>query len=345
MKFTMRSIAKFLDPESDRADRRPADEFAAYWWDGAAMREDAVRDVSSTGVFVQSGQRWERDDVVWLTLQRRGAVELLPDRRMTMQAKAMRVEADGAGFLFVSLADAEARAWETVVERVLEMIAVHEMEELVKAVEAIGFLCQICSAAQSIREMMTGRLSSLRVERVVEILLQAKSLVLGEADAQRLRAPAGLVERILESGSNAEEDGLRQYWATLLARSCTVDGLDNSMLPFVQLLGQLLGTHMRILAHACREARKSTTAGVVRAELLRCELQEIMDSTGMRELPTQQSIEQLVSLGLLEKPARSRIATTDGKEYLTPSSLGLRTYAHCRRHRGTAQEFYGLETA
>jgi hypothetical protein len=346
MKFTMRSIAKFIDPESDRADRRPADEFAAYWWDGAGVREDAVRDVSSTGVFVRSRQRWERGDVVWLTLQRKGAVELLPERRMTMQGKAMRLEADGAGFLFVSTADAEARAWETVVERVLEMIAVHEMEGLVKAVAAIGFLCQICPTSHEIREMLSGQLSSLRVERAVEILLEARSLVGGEADAQRLRAPTGLVERILESGSNAEEDELRQSWATLLARSCTVDGLDNSMLPFVQLLGQLLGSHVRVLAHACGEAQKSTAAaGAASAAPLMCELGKIMESTGMRDLSILKSIDQLGEIGLLEKHERAGLAAPEEKLDITPTRLGLALYAHCCRHRGTAAEFYGLQTA
>ncbi len=346
MKFTMRSIAKFIDPESDRADRRPAEEFAAYWWDGAGVQEDAVRDVSSTGVFVLSRQRWERGDVVWLTLQRKGAVELLPERRMTMQGKAMRVVADGAGFLFVSTADAEARAWETVVERVLEIIAVHEMEGLVKAVDAIGFLCQICPTADSIREMMSGRLSSVRAERAVEILLQAKSLVRGEADAQRLRAPTGLVERILESGSNAEEDGLRQCWAMLLARSCTVDGLDNSMLPFVQLLGQLLGSHVRVLAHACEEAQKSpSAAGAASAAPLECELGKIMEGTGMRDLPILKSIDQLGEIGLLEKHEQSGRTTPEVKVGITPTSLGLALHAHCRRHRGTVAEFYGRVTA
>ena len=46
-------LKKFWTPHSKRAERRSVDHFAAYRWDGSALRHDRVRDIiSASGVYI-----------------------------------------------------------------------------------------------------------------------------------------------------------------------------------------------------------------------------------------------------------------------------------------------------
>ncbi len=346
MKFNKRWLASLLVPEADRSERRAAEDFVCYRWDGSGVKEEAIRDISSTGVFVLTAERWAPGTTIWMTLQKRGPLAVSSERRMTIQATAARLGEDGVGLSFHSPTDPEGQAWERLVERVAEQTKVHDLLGLVRTAEAIGFLCQLCPGANEVTELLSVRLSNLRVQRAIEILLNAQNLVRPEANARALHAPPLIVERILENGSSVEEDWLREYWATLLAGSCTADGREVSRLPFVESLSQLLPAHVRILKHACTQATKArSAAGPVCSVPLLCPMEELMGITGLREIPTQHNIGQLAELGLLEKRERSRTALEAETLDVSPSSLGLQTYARWCDHKATPEAYYGLEPA
>jgi hypothetical protein len=51
-------LEKFLTPEADRAERRRVDQFAAYRWNGEALTQDRVLDISSSGLYLLTRERW-----------------------------------------------------------------------------------------------------------------------------------------------------------------------------------------------------------------------------------------------------------------------------------------------
>ena len=146
MKFNTRWIEKLLVPESDRADRRPAGSFAAYYWSDGALRQDAVRDISASGAYIYTNERWAVGTVVALTLQNPGPLEMSPERRITTRAKVVRSGDDGIGLTFLAANDPESRLWESLVENVVSHAKLNDMVGLVRTAEALKFLCRICSS-------------------------------------------------------------------------------------------------------------------------------------------------------------------------------------------------------
>ena len=60
--------------------RRFVEQFAAYRWDGSGLAQEMVRDISSTGLFLLTKERWQPGTILTLTLQREGPLDLDPAR-------------------------------------------------------------------------------------------------------------------------------------------------------------------------------------------------------------------------------------------------------------------------
>lgn len=340
MKIKSRWVERLLHADKDRAERRAAEDFFAYWWDGAGVREDVVRDVSSTGVFVSTREVWPRGKTLWMAMQRRGLLEATPERRITAQLKVMRPLTDGVGCMFVSAAQPEERAWEDLVEHAVAVTGVHDMAGFVKALAAVGFLHQICPDRAMVG-LLRDNLSSLRLKRALEILCGTADLVRNEERADELRAPKGLVEELVEAGSDSQGEEMTARWATLLARSCTTSGGDQSLGPVVKAMSGLTDGSLSILLDASERARRGQIKpGPVCASPVSKTLGELVDLTGIRETLVQQAVQQLADLGLLEPRERLLVVHLNAKVDVTPSQLGLRAYAETSRHRGTVEEFY-----
>src|SRR5579862_1100661 len=108
-------LESFLEPNVDRAERRMVEKFAAYRWNGSSVVQEAVRDISPTGVYIITEERWHPGTLVTLTLQREGALETSSERRIDVQAKVARRGKDGVGLQFVlAKDDEESRQWESL---------------------------------------------------------------------------------------------------------------------------------------------------------------------------------------------------------------------------------------
>src|SRR5690348_5375356 len=84
-------LEKFLAPEGDRAaERRSVEQFASYRWNGSSLTQETVRDVSSSGLYLLTQDRWQVGTILALTLQREGPLDLDPARRITTQVKVVR---------------------------------------------------------------------------------------------------------------------------------------------------------------------------------------------------------------------------------------------------------------
>ena len=85
------------DPRSAPRESLPG--LVAYFFTGGAPKPDAVRDMSMTGLYLVTRERWYMGTVVQMTLTNRNRSIIGPS--MSLYAQAVRSESDGVGFRFV----------------------------------------------------------------------------------------------------------------------------------------------------------------------------------------------------------------------------------------------------
>lgn len=81
--------------------RKEFPDLVAYYWDGAAPLAHDIRDISATGLYLMTEERWYPGTQVMILLQRQDAAENDPDRSITVNAQVVRFGTDGLGFAFV----------------------------------------------------------------------------------------------------------------------------------------------------------------------------------------------------------------------------------------------------
>jgi hypothetical protein len=331
-----------LKPDTgERAERRTVDRFAAYRWSGNDLKQEAVKNISQTGVYILTEERWPIGTLLFLTMQKEGPLEMDPERRIETRAKVSRCGEDGVGLAFVWADDPESGQWESVRRSLIEQLKPKDMVSLVRIAEAINFLSRICPGqAEIVGELLFGRLSNHKLANVIAIALEAENLLACVDDA--LRADPRLLVRILEDGSGTEEDWLKHFWAGLLATSCAVDRRDQSNPVFVNLFSQLTTYPVRILTVVCTRATKvPDESGAISAKPLACKIEELTATTGSRGVQTERDLQRLSELGLIEKgDSNSPTLLSSDKVYVTPTRLGLELLARCSGHRGPLRDFY-----
>jgi hypothetical protein len=342
-------LEKFLKPEADRAERRRVEQFASYRWSGSSVTEEMVRDISSSGLYLLTQERWQRGAVLTLTLQRKGPLDPDPTRRITTQVKVTRIGSQGVGLSFLwAKDDPESQRWESLLELLIGQTKPAEMQSLVKMVEAFAFLGRICSGgSEEIGEWVGTRASSHKVPNAVSILLKAESLLGHGLASDRARINPVLALAIVEVGSGIDEDWLQRYWAGLFAASVSQNGAETTNLQFIELLGQLRSIPARILTVVCTRANKVLSeSGLVSAEPLACDLEELVSTVGSRGAQIEQDMGSLAALQLIEpRAAKGPTLLKSSHTYITPSSLGLQLFALCHGHRGQLRNFYFSNSA
>ncbi|HTB97270.1 MAG TPA: hypothetical protein VK716_09700 [Terracidiphilus sp.] len=331
--------------ERRRAERRTSPELAAYHWTGSYPKQEMVRDISSTGVYLETSEPWVDGALIALTLQRKGPLEGNFDRRVAVQARAVRREVDGIALTFVLPEGMDLRLWESPLKSAADQTDPEDILREFRIAGVLAFVARISPAAlEEVSRLIREGLSNYRVASAIEIALKAERILSFGVNSERMRAPAHLVVRILESGSWADSESAQQLWAGLLATSCSLSGRDDSNLAFVDMLSQLTAAHLRILAAACTKAAKYM-AGVERlsSKPITLTAQDMQRITGSRDLiRAHRDLEYLADLGLLTLTVRSSsFSPLDGSD-IAPTSLGLQLYARCSGHRGSAQDFYGV---
>ena len=337
-------LEKFVTPEADRAERRVVEQFAAYRWDGTALTCDTVRDISSTGLYLLTAERWKPGTIVALTLQREGPLDPDPARRITTQTRVIRCGPDGVGLSFLwAKDDPEARRWDSLLESLIQQTKPAHMESLARLVEAFAFLGQICpDGADEIGEWVRTRASSHKILTAVAIALKTKLLLDRTPDAEPLVVDPQLAVRILEVGSETHEDWLQNYWAGLLITSSVANARHEGHLELVETFSLLTSIPIRILTVICTKSTKVLLHnGQVAAKRLTCNTEELAATVGARGPQLQRDLQSLASLQLIEKSesrASALHATTE--TLITATPLALKLFALCNGHRGSVPDFY-----
>ncbi len=100
--FKQRSwLQRWWSPDPRKAPRVPTPGLAAYYWNGASPAAHGIRDISSTGLYVVTEERWYPGTLVLMTLQRNDLAEEVAERSIAVQSRAVRWGPDGVGLQFV----------------------------------------------------------------------------------------------------------------------------------------------------------------------------------------------------------------------------------------------------
>ena len=84
-----------------RPQRYIAPQVVAYFWDGGTPTAHCIRDISLSGLYLLTTQRWYPGTLVTMTLQRTEKDEAGVRQSITVQARVMRSGEDGVGLRFV----------------------------------------------------------------------------------------------------------------------------------------------------------------------------------------------------------------------------------------------------
>ena len=341
-------LEKFVTPDADRAERRRVEQFAAYRWNGSDLTCDMVRDISSSGLYLLTTERWQPGAIIALTLQREGPLDPDPARRITTQTKVVRCGPDGVGLSFLwAKDDPRSRQWDTLLECLIHQTRPGDMQSLARMVEAFAFLGQICpDGVEAIGDWVSTRASSHKVLTAVSIALKAMILLDRDPSSNPLSINPHVAVRILEVGSETHEEWLHYYWAGLLITASSSSGNDQAHLQFVEMFGQLTSIPIRIFTVVCtRSSKVQLHNGEVAAKRLSCKTEELASTVGARGPQLERDLQSLASLHLIEKSAPNSPALLGSSETLiTATPLALKLFALCKGHGGSLPDFYLANT-
>jgi hypothetical protein len=102
-------LERWWSPDPRKAPRESSPGLAAYYWNGSTPKSHVVRDVSSTGLYVVTEERWYPGTLLLMTLQKTDAGEEIAERTISVMSRAVRWGNDGVGLQFVLPEDKNAR--------------------------------------------------------------------------------------------------------------------------------------------------------------------------------------------------------------------------------------------
>jgi hypothetical protein len=90
-----------LSNDHRRASRRKTPPLVAYFWDGGEPVAHGVQNISPTGFYLATDNRWLMGTLIMMTLQRTSTTSDQPECTVIVMSKVVRQGDDGVGFAFV----------------------------------------------------------------------------------------------------------------------------------------------------------------------------------------------------------------------------------------------------
>jgi hypothetical protein len=101
----MKSATNWFRRLSDhrKAQRLKSPLLVAYYWNGAAPMSHEVQNISSTGFYLSTEERWHLGTIITMTLQRTSSapVKSGEENHISVRSKVIRAGEDGVGFTFI----------------------------------------------------------------------------------------------------------------------------------------------------------------------------------------------------------------------------------------------------
>lgn len=96
------------DPRRGSRDKSPP--LVAYFWDGGEPVAHTVKNISSSGFYLDTSERWLLGTLIMMTLQRTSTDPQRPDCSVIVMSKVIHHGEDGVGFAFVPMESAGSPA-------------------------------------------------------------------------------------------------------------------------------------------------------------------------------------------------------------------------------------------
>ncbi len=109
-------LERWWSPDPRKAPREPAPGLAAYYWTGGVAEAHNVRDISSTGLYLVTEERWYPGTLILMTLQETGSGTESSERAISVHTRAVRWGEDGVGLQFILLNKQDARSGKKIVD-------------------------------------------------------------------------------------------------------------------------------------------------------------------------------------------------------------------------------------
>jgi hypothetical protein len=105
MKSVTSWFKRLSSSEHRKAQRTKSPLLVAYYWDGAVPMSHAIQNISSTGFYLSTKERWLAGTMVTMTLQRTDTSQVDSDAKphIAVLSKVVRLDEDGVGFAFIPL--------------------------------------------------------------------------------------------------------------------------------------------------------------------------------------------------------------------------------------------------
>jgi uncharacterized membrane protein (UPF0127 family) len=94
-------LERWWSPDPRKAPREPARGLAAYYWTGSAPEPHEIKNISSTGLYLVTEERWYPGTLILMTLTRTDRGEECAERSIAVHSRAVRWGSDGVGLQFV----------------------------------------------------------------------------------------------------------------------------------------------------------------------------------------------------------------------------------------------------
>jgi len=94
-------LQRWWSPDPRKAPREPSPGLAAYYWTGGAPQAHNIKDISSSGLYVVTEERWYPGTLILMTLQKTANGEESAERAISVHTRAVRWGKDGVGLQFI----------------------------------------------------------------------------------------------------------------------------------------------------------------------------------------------------------------------------------------------------
>jgi len=208
---------------------------------------------------------------------------------------------------------------------------------------AKAILSRIClPAAQEYGLFLQEKINGWRALQLVEMTKKLDKKLARNKVPKGAHAHPRIAGAIMDRSSYADDDGLQEMWAGLLASSCTENGDDDSNLIFANLLSDLTKLQARVVKYACENAQKWAPHGLIQVNHLSITLDDLCKLTGENDIHRlDRELDHLGAIGILH-PKRSGLVPGANLVNLTPTPLALYMYVRCEGSRLNPVEFFKI---
>lgn len=327
-------LRKLGYPERPRPKRRvPSGLVGIIYHFGSTRMEGRIKQISTTGFYLLTADRWPIGEVLDLALEREDLQQKAVALQINVQARVSSYGADGIGLGFVLPGGMDSSLWEFLIENADAEVQTEQISLLFRMARAILFLCRLCpSGAEEATGLLGKELDGFRTSNAVNISLEAEERINTSSDSGGIRCHPQMLVEILREASWANDELMRQLWAGLLVTSCTVEGTDESNRSFVELMVQLTPAQGRILAAGCAKAiALADGAENAPSRQIVITAEQMIQISGMHDrYRSGTDVSYLYNSGLLDTVFDFTTYLPKDSFNITPSKLGLELFRRCQ---------------